>query len=85
MLKIAILYVCVGSYTVFWDDFYKSFEEKFIPNAVKEYFVFTDSKDLFDCQNNRVHLIKQEKSWMAGKYIIPISDVFNTKRKSKAV
>ena len=45
MLKIAILYVCVGSYTVFWDDFYKSFEEKFIPNAVKEYFVFTDSKD----------------------------------------
>lgn len=66
MLKIAILYVCVGSYTVFWDGFYKSFEEKFIPNAVKEYFVFTDSKDLFDCQNNRVHLIKQENLGWPG-------------------
>ena len=46
--------------------FIRVLKEKFIPNAVKEYFVFTDSKDLFDCQNNRVHLIKQENLGWPG-------------------
>ena len=66
MSKIAILYICVGKYTVFWKDFYKSFEEKFIPDSVKEYFVFTDCKDIYDSQNERVHLIEQENLGWPG-------------------
>ncbi len=45
-MKIAILYICTGHYKVFWDEFYTSAEQYFIPGAAKTYFVFTDAKDL---------------------------------------
>lgn len=41
-----ILYLCTGKYELFFDDFYLSFEKKFLPGAVKKYFVFTDSDRL---------------------------------------
>ncbi len=66
MSKIAILYICVGKYTVFWEEFYKSFEEKFIPECEKEYFVFTDSESIYDSENKRVHLIYQENLGWPG-------------------
>ena len=60
-MKIAILYIATGRYTVFWKDFYLSCEKYFIPEAEKEYYVFTDSEHLeFDSQSN-VHLIEQKK------------------------
>ena len=52
--KIAILYICTGQYTVFWEEFYKSFQEHFLPNCRKEYYVFTDKDDL--CEKENVHL-----------------------------
>jgi len=32
---IAIVYICTGQYYVFWEEFYKSMEEKFIPSMRK--------------------------------------------------
>lgn len=57
--KIGILYICTGEYSVFWKDFYTSFEKNFLPNTEKHYFVFTDTDVLFDCENNkRIHIKK---------------------------
>ncbi len=62
---IAIFYICTGKYSTFWNDFFKSTELLFLPNSYeyayeKHYFVFTDSTDLNDCDNPRVHIIKQK-------------------------
>ena len=62
MLKIAILYICTGKYDVFWKEFYRSCEQYFLPNSNKNYFVFTDSKELYDEKNNdKIFKIYQEK------------------------
>ena len=45
-MKIAILYIATGDYSIFWKDFYTSSEIFFIPNIPKHYFVFTDSQDI---------------------------------------
>ncbi|MEQ8739914.1 MAG: hypothetical protein RID59_15395, partial [Hoeflea sp.] len=42
-MKIAILYICTGSYRVFFDGFHASSEEHFLPGHDKTYFVFTDA------------------------------------------
>lgn len=60
-MKIAILYICTGYYDIFWKDFYLSFEQYFIPQSEKHYFVFTDANSLYDEGNNpRIHKIYQE-------------------------
>lgn len=59
--KIAILYVCVGSYVAFWQDFYKSFEKLFLKNAIVEYYVFTDADKIYaEEKNERIHRKYQE-------------------------
>jgi len=60
-MKIGILYICTGKYTVFWKDFYLSCEKNFIPEAEKHYFVFTDSPELaFEKENKNIYRIYQE-------------------------
>jgi hypothetical protein len=60
-MKIAILYICTGKYTVFWKDFYTSCEKNFIPEAEKHYFVFTDSDQIaFEKENPNIHKIFQK-------------------------
>lgn len=66
--KVAILYIALGRYTVFWDEFYES-AEKHLLNADKHYFIWTD-KPL--ALNYAPPPIKQEnyrywgnKTWMA--------------------
>lgn len=57
MKKIGILYICTGKYDVFWKDFYLSFEEKFLNDCELHYYVFTDSKNIYDSdRNNRIHI-----------------------------
>ncbi|OUM61769.1 glycosyltransferase family 6 protein, partial [Piromyces sp. E2] len=63
---IAILYICTGKYDVFWKEFYESVEEKFIPHMKKDYFVFTDSKDIYKKENDNVHIIKQKNLGWPG-------------------
>ena len=58
-MKVAILYICTGKYDVFWEGFYKSSEQYFLKDYMKEYFVFTN-KEIFPV-NERVHKIYQEK------------------------
>ena len=40
-MKIGILYICTGNYTVFWEDFYESFSKYFCTNSEIHYFVFS--------------------------------------------
>ena len=57
---IGILYLCTGPYRLFWDDFYSSIEEKFLPETEKRYFVFCDNLASLEegyGDNERVHLV----------------------------
>ena len=59
-MKIGILYICTGKYSIFWRDFYLSMEKNFINNSEKHYFVFTDSPEIyFEKENSRIHKIYQ--------------------------
>lgn len=55
MKKYAIIYICTGGYSVFWKDFYDSSEKFFLTGARKEYFVFTDAKELIQNKDDRIH------------------------------
>lgn len=44
--KIAILYIALGRYGVFWKDFYRSCEKYFLSDCKKTYFLWTDNKKL---------------------------------------
>ncbi|MGN0983590.1 MAG: family 6 glucosyltransferase [Gemmiger sp.] len=59
-MRIAMLYICTGKYTVFWPDFYTSFEEHFLPGCEKTYFVFTDEQALPHGDAQNVRLLPQE-------------------------
>jgi len=56
-MKHAILYICTGKYTVFWESFYNSCEKYFFPDVEKHYFVFTDGQ--ISIENDRIHRIEQ--------------------------
>lgn len=60
MNRIAILYICTGVYSVFWKDFYESYENNFLKNSLKEYYVFTDDTDIVFKEKNNVHIIYQK-------------------------
>lgn len=62
MKNIGILYICTGKYNVFWKDFYKSMEKNFMVGCKKNYYVFTDSNDIYDAnKNERIHVIYQQQ------------------------
>lgn len=60
MNKVAVLYICTGEYIVFWKDFFISYEKNFLNNSTKEYFVFTDSQNIYEEENPRVHKVWQK-------------------------
>lgn len=68
MNKIAVLYICTGAYTVFWQGFYESAERYLLPTCEKHYFVFTDADSVYgEADNPRVHRCEQEAySWPFG-------------------
>lgn len=59
-MRVAILYICTGKYSIFWNDFYSSCEKHFLSTAEKKYFVFSDTLILHD-RNENVELITQPK------------------------
>ncbi len=59
-MKVAILYICTGKYSIFWKKFYESCEQFFLPEAEKKYFVFSDTLDQGECAGN-VEIIYQKK------------------------
>lgn len=58
-MKVAILYVCTGKYIRFWEEFYNSAEEHFLPGVQKHYFVFTD-QDFPESTSPHVTKVHQE-------------------------
>lgn len=58
--KIAILYIAIGQYDIFWKDFFLSSEKFFLANHTREYFIFTDSKKLYQESLPIVHKIYQK-------------------------
>lgn len=64
MKTIGILYICTGPYYLFWEDFYNSFEKKFLPDFKKRYFVFTDAKNIYKENADNVELYNlQPQPW----------------------
>lgn len=59
-MRIAILYICTGCYTIFWDAFFRSCETYFLPAHERHYFVFTDG-DIVHTAGERVHKIEQAR------------------------
>jgi hypothetical protein len=57
-LRIGILYICVGEYHKFWQEFYLTSEKYFCPKIEKKYFIFTN----FDFINasRRIEVIRQD-------------------------
>lgn len=58
-MRIAVLYICTGVYSQFFEGFYHSAEKFFLPGEDKEYFVWTDHDDLGDLGNN-IHIYHRE-------------------------
>lgn len=61
-MRIGILYICTGKYTIFWKDFYLSAERYFFQEGANtlEYYVFTDSPSLYGEKNNKqIHRVYQ--------------------------
>jgi hypothetical protein len=63
-MKHAILYICTGKYTIFWEKFYSSCEKYFFHDTEKHYFVFTDGQIPID--NERIHRIEQKNLGWPG-------------------
>ncbi len=59
-MRVAILNISIGRYTVFWKEFYETCELNFMPNDEKEYFVFTDDMNIIYGKEKNVHLIFQD-------------------------
>lgn len=80
--KIAILYICTGKYVFFWEEFYKSFEEKFLLKSQVEYFVFTDTPSIYgEDANARIHRIYQENLGWPGNTLFRFK-MFNSIRET---
>ena len=45
-MRIAVIYICTGNYSVFWEGFYQSSQQYFYPEIEKDYYVFTDDDKL---------------------------------------
>lgn len=68
-MRIGILYICTGKYDIFWKDFYQSAEHYFMqrPDAIRQYYVFTDSPLLYGEQDNpHIHRIRQKNLGWPG-------------------
>lgn len=61
-MKVGVLYIATGRYTIFWQDFYQSAERYLLPEDEKYYFVFTDSElPLLGEETGKVTRVFQEK------------------------
>ena len=52
MKEIAVLYICIGKYSVLWPEFYESSQKYLFTSSNVHYFVYTDSVDLIESLNN---------------------------------
>lgn len=61
-MNVAILYICTGEYSIFWEDFYTSAKLNLLIKHNKHFFVFTDNLELHNRKNyNDTTFIQQKK------------------------
>jgi len=62
-MKIGVICLANGPYSIFIDNLIQSCEEKFLPKYSKEYFIITDSD--FECskQKNVYVILRERKGW----------------------
>ncbi|MCL3853724.1 alpha-1,2-fucosyltransferase [Parabacteroides sp. GYB001] len=61
---IAIVYLVIGKYDIFWEEFYCSCEQYLFPDAEKHYFVFTDSEWLLNMELTNVSMFfRKDDGW----------------------
>ena len=53
-MKIGILYIALGAYSVMWQEFYDSAKQYFLNKDEKHFFVFTDDKFIKESEEIRV-------------------------------
>tara|TARA_Y100001968_G_scaffold131911_1_gene120405 strand:- start:2533 stop:3339 length:807 start_codon:yes stop_codon:yes gene_type:complete len=58
--KIAILYISLGSYHIFWENFFKSCEKNFCIDIDKEYFIFSDNPKKIKPLSERINIYRQD-------------------------
>lgn len=61
-MRIGILYICTGRYSIFWKIFYQSAERYFMQGypCIREHVVFTDAPSLYgEKKNGHIHRIYQ--------------------------
>lgn len=81
-MKIGILYICTWKYDIFWKDFYISCEEYLLKNQEKHYFVWTDSKNIFDSENNKnIHIFEQKNLWWPDNTLMRFDIFLSQKEK----
>lgn len=61
-MKVAILFIATGRYTIFWKDFYNHCEKYFLPDCEKTYFLFTDDEKL-KVKSNVVKVNQEQRGW----------------------
>lgn len=62
MAKVGILYIALGRYTVFWDEFYESCERHLL-HADKHYFIWTDNPTDAMRRDNVTIIPAQKRGW----------------------
>lgn len=53
-MKIAVLYIATGRYSIFWPGFLASAERYLVPATAKDYFIFTDRPKEFSVALDRI-------------------------------
>ena len=61
-MNIAILYICTGEYSIFWNNFYESSEKFFMKSIQKHYFVFTDDESIIN-SNSITKIYKKSRGF----------------------
>lgn len=62
-VKIAILYICTGKYSIFWEEFYKSAKKNLFPNSEKHFFVFSDASPKLFSNEDTSYIYQQKLGW----------------------
>tara|TARA_Y100001968_G_scaffold314665_1_gene340323 strand:- start:248 stop:1069 length:822 start_codon:yes stop_codon:yes gene_type:complete len=58
--SLAILYIALGKYSIFWNNFFTSCENNFCKELDKEYFIFSDNPDGLDNLDARIKFYQQD-------------------------
>lgn len=64
MKKVGILYICIGKYQIFWEDFFISSQKFLLPNCQKTYYVFTDAPYIaYENKKNVKKIFQRSLGW----------------------